>query len=51
MKQSMKPLLQDGKCHILPGVYDAMIAKICEKIGFKATGEISNGEIVMRLDL
>ena len=36
MKKSMRPLLEDGKCHILPGVYDPLLAKICEKIGFDA---------------
>lgn len=35
MKQSLKSLLQDGKCHLTPGVYDALLAKICEQIGFK----------------
>lgn len=35
MKQSLKSLLKSGKCYLTPGVYDALLAKICENIGFK----------------
>lgn len=35
MKQELRPLLQTGECHLTPGVYDALTAKICEQIGFK----------------